>query len=91
MFSFEKQIPDADITVFTTLFQGIGYLLMIGVANAFYFLGPIMELMMKPADTARFRKVAFGLGYWGSVALPFLIPIFLLILVAAQPAWWTGK
>ena len=32
---------DVDITLFTTLFQGVGYLFMIGVANVCYFIGPL--------------------------------------------------
>ena len=91
VFTFEKRIPDADITIFTTLFQSIGYLFMMAVANVFYCLGPITEKVIKPRNIMRFRKLTFGLGYWGSVSLPFLIPIWLLILVATQPAWWTGN
>lgn len=32
-----------EVTVFTTLFQGIGYLFMIGIANVLYFLVPLSE------------------------------------------------
>lgn len=37
----ERFGPDTEITIFTTIFQGIGYLLMIGIANLFYHLGPV--------------------------------------------------
>ncbi len=40
---FSDRIPDAKIIVFTVLFQGIGYLFFIGIANIFYFLGSISE------------------------------------------------
>ncbi len=91
MFAFEARIPDSDITIFTIMFQGVGYLVMMAVANLFYFLGPVSERVIQPSDIMRFRKLTFGLGYWVSVSLPFLIPICLLILVATQPAWWTGN
>jgi len=89
VFTFEKRIPHADITIFTTLFQGIGYLIVMGIANLLYYLGPMAESVIHPSNPARFRTIAFRLGYWGSVSLPFVIPIFLLILVATQPEWWT--
>ncbi len=90
VFTFEERIPNAEITVFTTLFQGIGYLIMIGLANVCFFLGPIAEKTIRPKDVNRFRTITFGLGYWGSVALPFIIPVLLLIEVFVQPSWWTG-
>lgn len=37
--SFSDRIPDAEITLFTILFQGIGYLSFMVVANVFYFWG----------------------------------------------------
>jgi hypothetical protein len=33
-------MPDAEITLFTTAFQGMGYLFMMAVANVCYFAGP---------------------------------------------------
>ena len=29
----------------------------------------------RPADVAAFRRSAFALGFWGSVAVPFLLPL----------------
>lgn len=81
VFTFNKNIPDAEITVFTTVFQGIGYLIIMGIANVLYFLGPIVESAIKPKDPQRFRFIAFGLGYWGSASLPFLIPILFVVQV----------
>lgn len=70
---------EVEITLFTTLFQGIGYLIMIGIANLFYNLGQITERIVKPKDTAKFRNRIFDLGFWFSFCLPFLIPLILLI------------
>jgi len=74
VFSFPKAIPDMEITAFTTLFQAIGYLLAMTLANIFFFLGPISEKLLKPTDPKRFRKITYGIGKWFSVALPFSIP-----------------
>jgi hypothetical protein len=86
VWTFEGRIPGAEVTIFTTLIQGLGYLVIIGVANVFFFLGPIAEQVIRPTDPLRFRMLTYRTGFWCSVSLPFLIPAFLLILVAAQPA-----
>jgi len=71
--------PGADVTLFTTLFQGIVYLIVIGIANICYYIGPISEKIIKPKDIDRYRNTAYNLGLWGSIILPFLIPILVLI------------
>jgi hypothetical protein len=80
--------PDADfeVTIFTTLFQGIGYLFMIGVANVFYFLGPLSERVVRPRDPERYRCICFRLGFWFSVLLPFSIPTLLAALAVFDPS-----
>ena len=83
--AFEHRIPDVEITLFTTIFQGVGYLFMMALANICYFLGPVTESIVKPIDPQRFRSITFGLGYWGSVMLPFVIPASLLIMIIFQP------
>ena len=55
-----------------TLFLGVLYLFVIGFANICYLLGPFGEAWLKPANVERFRRTAFNMGLWGSVALPFL-------------------
>jgi len=62
---------DWEISGFTTLFQGFAYLLMVGVANLCYYLGPWSERLLRPRNVERYRKTAFGLGFWFSVLLPF--------------------
>lgn len=61
-----------------TLSLGVGYLVLMGFANIFYLLGPLAESLVRPADPDRFRQSAFGMGFWGSVALPFLFPALAL-------------
>lgn len=81
-----KNNTEFEITVFTTLLQGIGYLFMIGLANIFYFLGPLSERFVRPSDPERYRRICFRLGFWFSVLLPFSIPSLLAILAVAHPS-----
>ena len=85
-------IPDPGaITVLTTLFQGIGYLFMMALANVCYSLGPFSEKLLRPTtDLERYRRITFGLGFWLSVLLPFSIPTFLGLLCLTRPSWWQG-
>lgn len=84
----QNVIPDAEITVFTTLFQGIGYLCMMGIANILFFAGPIAESVVKPKSVSMFRVATYRTGYWFSVLLPFSIPTLLLYLVVFHPDLW---
>lgn len=79
---------DFEVTVFTTLFQGIGYLFMIGVANVCYFLGPVSEWFIHPAEPERYRRICYRLGFWFSVSLPFSIPVLLAALALLHPDSW---
>jgi hypothetical protein len=67
-------MPDAEITIFTTAFQGVGYLLMIALANVCYLAGAFSESVIKPTNVDRYRRVTFQFGFWFSVLLPFSIP-----------------
>jgi hypothetical protein len=55
-----------------TLFLGTAYLVLMGVANICYLIGPFGEAWLKPADVEGFRRTAYRMGLWGSVALPFV-------------------
>ena len=81
-----SEIPS--VTAFTTLFQGIGYLLMMGVANLFYNLGPLSERVVRPANVDRYRTNCYRLGFWFSVLLPFSIPALLTMLALFYPGYW---
>ena len=67
-----------EITIFTTLFQGFAYLVMIGMANLCYYFGPWSERLLHPNKVERYRKIAFRLGFWFSVLLPFTPSALLL-------------
>lgn len=75
---FMQRHPEAEMTLFTTLFQGVAYLFMMGIANLCYLLGPGSERLIKPKNVTTYRKLMFGLGFWFSVLLPFGIPALLL-------------
>jgi hypothetical protein len=70
-----------EITIFTMFMQALGYLSMMFVANICYFAGPIAEKVIRPTNVERFRKIAYGLGFWFSVALPFSVPVLTLFSV----------
>jgi hypothetical protein len=67
-------MPGAEITLFTTAFQGIGYLFMMAIANVCYLLGPLSESIVKPTNVQKYRRVMYWLGFSFSVVLPFAIP-----------------
>jgi hypothetical protein len=64
-----------------TLFLGIGFLAFMGVANICYLLGAIAESIIKPANVDSFRRSAYALGLWGSLAAPFLFPLSILAML----------
>ncbi|KUJ50381.1 hypothetical protein [Chryseobacterium sp. JAH] len=68
-----------EITLFTIVFQAVGYLFMIGVANLFYFFGVLYDLTYNKDNTSQFRKKLFKLGFWISVSIPFLAPLIIVI------------
>ena len=77
-----------DVNGLTTLVQGISYLFMMGVANVCYFLGPLSELVLRPRNVERYRRVCFLLGFWFSFLLPFCIPAGLTVLVLFFPDYF---
>jgi MFS family permease len=76
------------VTPFTTLFQGVGYLFMMGFANVCYFLGPLSECLIRPLNVEQYRQICYRLGFWFSVLLPFSIPVLLTVLVLFFPDSW---
>ncbi len=72
-------VPMPEITLFTMLFQGIGYLFAMGLANVFYFVGPLGEMLVSLRKRALYRRVVFALGFWFSVGLPFLVPLMIVL------------
>src|SRR3712207_6122461 len=74
---FSDRIPDAEINLFTISLQGMGYLFFMLVANVLYFLGALSERLTRIRDLESHRRLAYGLGFWFSVALPFVVPVLL--------------
>ncbi|MFK7814185.1 MAG: hypothetical protein AB8B59_16935 [Maribacter sp.] len=72
------QGPDVEITLFTIIFQGVAYLILMVIANIFYNVGEFSEEIIKPKNIDRFRNLTFNIGFGLSCFLPFLIPIILL-------------
>ena len=71
------------ISVSVTLAQGLAWLVAMGVANLAYFLGPVSERVFKPDDPDAYRRRIYGLGFWFSMAVPFLFPAVTLIAILA--------
>jgi len=70
---------DFEITLFTIFFQGIGYLVVIGIANLFYKLGYWTDTKFNTDNSFTFRLRLYNTGYWFSLCFPFLIPGLLLL------------
>ena len=75
----EPYEKDFEITLFTIGFQGFGYLVMMGFANLFYFLGPFTDKYFNKSDSPDFRKRLYNLGFGFSVCLPFSVPLLVVI------------
>lgn len=58
-----------------TLFLGALFLIVMGIANVCYLVGPFGEAWLRPHDLERYRQTAHAMGFWGSAALPFLVPL----------------
>lgn len=85
IFKLSHRLAEIEITVFTTLIQGLGYLVMMLIANLFYNLGSLSESLFKPSRPDKFRTFMFNLGFWFSVTLPFLVPGLLLYFLFIVP------
>ncbi|MGV6862657.1 MAG: hypothetical protein ACWA41_12870 [Putridiphycobacter sp.] len=69
---------NSEITLFTLIPQGIGFLVFVGIANIFYDLGAFVENLISPKNKSVFRKMVFSIGFWFSFMIPFCIPLYLL-------------
>jgi hypothetical protein len=77
-FNFGSRLPmEIDLTIFTVIFHGIGYIFYVLVANVFYCLGALSEKLPRMRTLKAHRKTTFTIGFWLSVALPFLEPVLL--------------
>lgn len=83
---WEERLPCVEITAFTVAFGGVAYLIVIGLANIFYYLGPLAEFVLNPADPMILRQRLYALGFWLSVSLPFLVPLLVALSAFGPPA-----
>jgi MFS family permease len=60
-------------TIFEMAFQGTAYFIMMLIANAFYTLGWLIDILANKSNSQLLRQRLFALGYWFSFALPILI------------------
>jgi hypothetical protein len=67
-----------------TIFLGTVYLVVMGLANVCYLLGPAVEGWVKPADIERYRRNAYAMGLWGSLAVPAVFPLVQLAVLIAH-------
>ena len=84
VWSFQDKLPDAEITLFTIAFQALGFLLVMAAANILYFLGPLSERVLRPRNAMNYRETTYALGFWFSVALPFVVPAVVLVAVVRR-------
>lgn len=68
-----------EIILFTTIFQGVGYLIMLSIANIFYGLGYWVDSRLNKNNSLEFRVKLFNAGYWFSICLPFIVPLLVLL------------
>jgi hypothetical protein len=67
---------DAEITLFTTVFQGLGFLVALGIANMCYSLGGWLIRSAVPADRALVAsRYAFLAALTSSLVLIGAIPL----------------
>ena len=58
-----------------TIFLGTIFLVVKGVANICYLLGPTLEGSVRPHDVDRYRKTTFAMRFWGSLLVPAIFPL----------------
>ena len=84
-FSFSNRLPmEIDVTIFTIIFHGIAFAFYVFVANVFYCLGALSERLPRIRTLESHRQTTFALGFWFSVALPFLEPFSLAYIAFSR-------
>lgn len=78
MLAFGAPLPHWRAGLGVTIYLGVGFLVLMFIANICYLAGALLESVLKPSDVDRFRRRAFALGFWGSMALPFLFPLLVV-------------
>ena len=71
-----------ELTLFTILYQGIAYIMLMALANVFYTLGSIADLLFNKSNSTKFREHLFVAGYWFSTLLPSLFVLGIMIYLS---------
>jgi len=79
-----QQPLDGRLATVLTLGLGGLFVLVLGAANLLYLLGPLLEVWIRPADLAGFRRAAFSMGLTGSVALLLTYNLLDLAMIVAR-------
>jgi len=66
-------------TLFEMAFQGVGYIVMMCIANLVYTLGLIVDISFNKSNSQVFRERLFSLGYWFSFSLPILLILSIMV------------
>jgi hypothetical protein len=78
VWSFQDRLPEVEITAFTVVFQAVGFLIAMAIANICYFLGPMSERWLQPGRLGAYRRRAYGMGLGYSLLLIFSPPALVL-------------
>lgn len=78
-------LVDWRYVVSTTIQSGSGFLVLMFVANICFLLGVLVEGWAKPLHRDAYRKRAFALGLWASIAIPFFLPLMTLAYLIGTP------
>jgi hypothetical protein len=70
-----RAFADVGISVFTTIYLIVSFLLAIGIANILYFMGPISERLLKPENVATYRNITYNVCFWFFVFILFISPL----------------
>jgi hypothetical protein len=68
---FEDQLPCFEITGFNVATWAVLFPFALGLANIFYYLGPLSERLVSPGNPRSFRRLVFGAGTLFSLILIF--------------------
>jgi hypothetical protein len=82
---FEARLPCLEVTLFSLMFGGLLFGVGLALANLCYYLGPLSEKLLRPANVRAFRRVAFCLGVAFSLLLVFSPVIGNLVAAAIGP------
>lgn len=70
-----RAFADVGISVFTTIYLIVSFLLALGIANILYFMGPISERLLNPENVATYRNITYNFGFWFFVFILFISPL----------------